>query len=145
MTLTRDRTRAIDFVRYRGHAAQFCKDEAMRNLFAAIYFVLALFGCESGGTTMITRSVSNGVDLVHASTRIKAGVARFECLASVSGECHYTLLPTQCAPTKVPCTETPIDRFSIKTGESREVVGLPQFSVCVSQDGSLGSCGISKP
>lgn len=116
----------------------------MRNLFAAIYFVLALFGCESGGTTMITRSVSNGVDLIHASTRIKAGVARFECLASASGECHYTLLPPQCAATEATCTETPVDRFSMKTGESREVVGLPQFSACVSQDGSVGTCGIAK-
>lgn len=115
----------------------------MRNLFAAIYFLLALFGCESGGTTVITRSVSNGVDLIHASTRIKAGIARFECLASVSGECHYTLLPDKCAATDAPCMEKPIDRFTMKAGESREVVGLPRFSACVSQDGSVGSCGTS--
>lgn len=113
----------------------------MRNLFAAIYFVLALFGCESGGTTMVTRSVSNGVDMIHAKTRIKAGVARFECLASATGECHYTLLPLQCVSSNAPCREVPIDRFSMKTGESREVVGLPQFSTCVSQDGSIGTCG----
>lgn len=112
----------------------------MRNLFAAIYFLLALFGCESGGTTTITRTVSNGVDLIHASTHVKAGVARFECLASASGECHYTLLPPQCAATDAACKESPIDRFSIKTGESREVVGLPRFSACISQDGSAGSC-----
>jgi hypothetical protein len=92
---------------------------------------------------MITRSVSNGVDLIHASTRIKAGVARFECLASVSGECHYTLLPDKCASTDAPCMERPIDRFTMKAGESREVVGLPRFSACVSQDGSVGSCGTS--
>ncbi|KQY51817.1 hypothetical protein [Lysobacter sp. Root494] len=112
----------------------------MRNLFAAVYFLLALFGCESGGTTMITHSISNGVDLLHAKTRIKAGVARFECFASVSGECHYTLLPAKCASTHAPCIEKPIDRFTMKTGESREVVGLPQFSACVSQDVSMGSC-----
>lgn len=113
----------------------------MRNLFAAVYFLLALFGCESGGTTMITHSISNGVDLLHAKTRIKAGVARFECLASVSGECHYTLLPDKCAATDAPCMEKPIDRFVMKAGESREVVGLPRFSACVSQDVSTGSCG----
>ena len=113
----------------------------MRNLFAAVYFLLALFGCESGGTTIITHSISNGVDLLHARTRIKAGVARFECLASASGECHYTLLPARCASTGAPCTEKPIDHFFIKTGESREVVGLPRFSACVSQDASAGSCG----
>jgi hypothetical protein len=113
----------------------------MRNLFAAVYFLLALFGCESGGTTMITHSISNGVDLLHAKTRIKAGVARFECLASVSGECHYTLLPDKCEATDAPCMEKPIDRFVMKAGESREVVGLPRFSACVSQDVSTGSCG----
>jgi hypothetical protein len=112
----------------------------MRNLFAALYFLLAVFGCDGGGTTTITRSVSNGVDLLHASTRVKAGVARFECLASASGECHYTLLPPQCASSKAPCKEAPIDRFSMKTGESREVVGLPAFTACISQDGSAGNC-----
>jgi len=117
----------------------------MRNLFAALYFLLALFGCESGGTTTITRSVSNGVDLIHASTRVKAGVARFECLTSASGECHYTLLPSQCASSKAPCKELPIDRFSMKAGESREVVGLPGFTACISQDGSAGSCVSSTP
>jgi hypothetical protein len=116
----------------------------MRNLSAALYFLLALFGCESGGTTTITRSVSNGVDLIHASTRVKAGVARFECLASASGECHYTLLPPQCA-SNAPCSENPIDRFSMKAGESREVVGLPGFTACISQDGSVDSCVPSTP
>jgi len=112
----------------------------MRNLFAAVYFLLALFGCESGGTTMVTRSISNGVDLIHARTKIKAGVARFECIASVSGECHYTLLPDECAQTGMPCKEPPIDRFTMKMGESREIVGLPKFSACVSQDGSAHGC-----
>lgn len=112
----------------------------MRNLFAAVYFLLALFGCESGGTTMITHSISNGVDLLHARTRIKAGVARFECLASASGECHYMLLPDNCAATDAVCMKKPIDRFVMKTGESREVVGLPKFRACVSQDVSTGSC-----
>ena len=117
----------------------------MRNLFAALYFLLALFGCDGGGTTTITHSVSNGVDLLHASTRVKAGVARFECLASASGACHYTLLPPQCASSNAPCKEAPIDRFSVKTGESREVIGLPGFTACISQDGSAGSCVSSTP
>ena len=106
----------------------------MRNLIAAIYFLLALFGCESGGTTIVTRSVIDGVDIIHARTQIKAGIARFECLASASGQCHYTLFPSKCASTDGSCMKKPIDRFTMRAGESREVVGLPRFSACVTKD-----------
>jgi hypothetical protein len=106
----------------------------MRNLIAAVYFLLALFGCESGGTTVVSHSVVNGVDIIHARTRIKAGIARFECLASASGECHYTLFPSQCASTGDDCARKPIDRFAMRAGESREIVGLPRFEPCVAQD-----------
>ena len=118
------------------------KVTAMRNLFAALYFLLALFGCDGGGTTTITHSAVDGVDVIHARTRVKAGVARFECLASASGMCHYTLLPPPCAG-GTPCTEPPVDRFAMKTGESREVVGLPRFDACVSQEASGTDCGMS--
>ena len=108
----------------------------MRNLLAAVYFLLALFGCDEGGTTVVTRSVIDGVDVIHARARIKAGIARFECVESTSGQCHYTLLPIQCASPTGNCTHQPLDRFAMKSGETREVVGLPEFDVCVTQDSS---------
>lgn len=112
----------------------------MRNLFAAVYFLLALFGCEGGGTTTITQSAVDGDVVIDARTHVKAGVARFECLASASGECHYTLLLARCSRADAACGDTPIGRFAMKTGESREIVGLPEFSACVSQDPSEAGC-----
>jgi hypothetical protein len=105
----------------------------MRNLIAAVYFLLALFGYEGGGTTTVTRSVVDGIDMVHATTRVKAGIARFECIASASGECHYTLYPNRCA-SDAHCADRPIERFTLPAGETREVVGLPGFNPCVTQD-----------
>lgn len=107
---------------------------AMRNLIAAMYFLLALFGCEIGGTTTVTRSIVDGMDIIHSKTRIQGGIARFECLASASGECHYTLFPDQCASANGDCTKRPIDRFALPKGERREIVGLPAFDACVTPD-----------
>jgi hypothetical protein len=106
----------------------------MRNLIAAIYFVLALFGCESGGTTTVTRSIVDGVDVVHSRTRVLAGIARFECISSATGECHYALFPSKCASADRDCAKRPIDRFTLPKGDRREVVGLPSFDACVAQD-----------
>lgn len=107
---------------------------AMRNLIAALYFLLALFGCEVGGTTTVTRSIVGGIDVIHSKTRVVAGVARFECLASTTGECHYTLFPRKCASADRDCAKRPIDRFTLPKGARREVVGLPNFDACVAQD-----------
>lgn len=107
---------------------------AMRNLIAAIYFLLALFGCEVGGTTTVTRSIVDGMDIIHSKTRVQAGIARFECIASATGECHYTLFPSKCASADGDCSKRPIDRFTLPKGDRREVVGLPKFDACVAQD-----------
>ena len=106
----------------------------MRNLIAAVYFVLALFGCNGGGTVMDTRSVVDGIDALHSRIRIKAGIARFECIASASGECHYTLFPRDCASASGDCSKRPPERLTIAAGATREVVGLPAFDACVAQD-----------
>lgn len=105
----------------------------MRNLIAAVYFLLGLFGCQIGSTTTVTRSVIDGVDVIHSRTRTMAGIARFECIASSSGECHYTLFPSRCASSQDGCTR-PVERFVMSTGETREVVGLPTFRACVTRE-----------
>ncbi|MFC5570653.1 hypothetical protein ACFPN1_11335 [Lysobacter yangpyeongensis] len=105
----------------------------MRNLIAAIYFLLAMFGCNGGGTTIVTRSVIDGVEAVHSRIRVTADVARFECIASASGECHYTLFRDECA-TPRDCATQPMERFAMATGASREIVGLPEFGACVTPD-----------
>ena len=113
----------------------------MRNLIATVYFLLSLFGCVGAGTTLVTHSSTNGVDQIYSRTRITAGIARFECIRSASGRCHYTLFPRECASTSSTgkdageCKSQPIERFTMAAGDSREVVGLPsQFDMCVSQD-----------
>jgi hypothetical protein len=106
----------------------------MQNLIAAIYFLLALVGYDGGGTTVVTRSVMDGIDVIHSRTRIKAGIARFECITSASGECHYTLFPRQCASATGHCTTRPAERFTMTVGTTREVVGMPPFNACVARD-----------
>lgn len=104
----------------------------MHNLIAAVYFLLALFGCDGGGTTIVTRSMVDGVDAIHSRIRITAGIARFECVASASGECHYTLFRRECASARSNCM--PAERFAMAAGARREVVGMPPFDACVARD-----------
>jgi hypothetical protein len=106
----------------------------MHNLIAAIYFLLALFGYDGGGTTVITRSSIDGADVIYSRTRTMVGIARFECIASASGECHYTLFRRQCASATGVCSSQPAERFTVATGTKREVVGMPPFDACVTND-----------
>lgn len=106
----------------------------MHTLIAAIYFLLALFGFGSSGTTIITRSTIDGTDAIYSRTRFEAGVAHFECIASASGACHYTLFPRRCASLDRDCGDQPMDRLVIPAGSKRDVVGLREFDACVTQD-----------
>ena len=106
----------------------------MRNLIAALYFLLAVFGWDIGGTTIVNRSSIDGVDQIHSRIRVKDAVTRFECVASASGECHYTLFPRECASATGNCDALPAERFTMAAGATREVVGMPGFLPCVAQD-----------
>ena len=107
----------------------------MRNLIALAYFLFALLGCDTGGSTLITRTHSDGRDTLHARTRVQAGIGRFECIASDSGRCHYALFARDCASDRPDCRAQAHERFSVATGASREIVGLSErFDLCVTQD-----------
>ena len=41
----------------------------MRNLIATMYFLLSLFGCDGGGTTLVTRASVDGEDVIYSKTR----------------------------------------------------------------------------
>lgn len=106
---------------------------------ALIYFVLSLFGCDIGNSSYVTRTTVDGTDTLYSQTTTRAGVARFECLRSASGACHYTVFPRDCAPTSGPaearsgsCASEPIERFAVARGESRQITGLTGFDLCVS-------------
>ncbi|QNP40068.1 hypothetical protein [Lysobacter solisilvae (ex Woo and Kim 2020)] len=106
----------------------------MRNLIAAVYFLLSMFGWDIGGTTIVHRSAVDGIEQIHSRIRTASVVTRFECLASASGECHYTLFPRPCASAANNCQPLPAERITMAAGATREVVGLADFSACVAQD-----------
>ena len=110
----------------------------MNRLIAIFTFVLSLYGCDVGGSTFVDRT-----DSVYSKVVAQAGVARFECLRSSSGQCHYTVFPRECAaaswwafvPGAVPvddCRREPLERFAIAAGNSHQIPGLQRFRPCVS-------------
>jgi hypothetical protein len=107
----------------------------MRNLLALFYYLLAVVGCSSGHVTDI-RSEADGRDIVHGKIVLNAGVAKFDCLASSTGQCHFELFDPSCADPAATCDKPP-ERFALAQGASREIVGLPAgFRPCVSADGT---------
>lgn len=114
----------------------------MRNLVAMTYFLLALVGCDGwGDDTIVMRSGVNGEYVIHSKTRVATNVAKFECIESASGNCHFLLFRGDC---KVPgnprdtCMDQPFEQFVLAVGTTREIVGLPSgFRQCVSQVAKL--------
>lgn len=109
----------------------------MDKLFALLQFVMALFGVDAGGRTLVDRVVVDGQDLLYSRVHVADGVARFDCVRSSSGRCHYTVLPPGCVepmPAAMPaCMRHPLRRFAVARGDSEQVVGLVAFQLCVSQ------------
>ena len=113
----------------------------MNKLLALLYFALSLFGVDVGGSTFIHRTSTDGIDTLYSKAHVAAGVARFECVRSASGQCHYTVIPRDCAPAPAPasllaggCQSGPTRHFAIDDGASRRVPGLQGFGLCVSID-----------
>ena len=112
----------------------------MSKLIALLQFLLALAGVDVGGSDYSNRISNGGHDVLNVRTHVQHGVARFECLASDSGWCHYTLYAGACdAGSGSGCTQAPLRRFSVARGDSRQIAGLDGFRVCVGLDaGTLG-------
>jgi hypothetical protein len=111
--------------------------EIARLLLSPLLLILA--ACGGSGTTFSNRIGANGHDVLYSKAQEKDGAARFECKASDSGECHYTLYPEACAG-KPDCALAPLRRFTVKRGHTREIVGLRDFRVCVDiDDNPLGA------
>jgi hypothetical protein len=95
--------------------------------------LLILSACGVGGTSYSNRIGSNGHDVLYSKAHVQDGVARFDCKASDSGVCHYTLYPDACGG-KAGCTLAPLRRFSVARGQTRQIAGLDDFRVCVGID-----------
>ena len=124
----------------------------MRNLIATLYFLLSLLGCDGGGTTYAARSSVDGQDVVYGKANVRGGIVSFECVRSASGQCHYTVFPRECsadpAPASPPRSCAPLspERFILKAGTHREVVGMSSsFDLCVSHDARTFSPGCKEP
>ena len=109
----------------------------MTKFIALLQFLLALAGVHTGGTSYSTRIATDGHDALNSQARVQDGVARFECEASDSGWCHYTLYPDACASKA--CSNTPLRQFSVASGQSKQFAGLSGFRLCVdSANAALG-------
>jgi len=114
-------------------------------------FVLSLLGVDLGASTQVHRAVADGIDTLYSRTTVEAGVARFECLRSASGQCHYAVLASGCgdaAPAAAEqCSTVPVDRFAVATGHSRQIPGLRRFDLCVGTEpgNAVRDCDIPEP
>jgi hypothetical protein len=100
----------------------------MTKLIALLQFLLALAGIHSGGTTWTSQVHDHG-QVLSSRAHAQDGVARFECLDSSSGRCHYTLYPQRCAGTG--CNAPPLRSFDVASGEAKQIAGLSGFRLCV--------------
>lgn len=114
-------------------------------LSALLYFVLSLFGCDVGRSTFIDRVGIDGVYSLYSKATVEAGVARFECLRSASGHCYYTLFPRECDTKNGACPSQPIERFAVANGDTRQIAGLKDFRLCVSDEDATAGSGCEMP
>lgn len=111
----------------------------MRIIVPAISALLSLAGCnEKPSVTSEIRSSRDGVDTLHSKVTLREGIARFQCLRSDSGNCHYLVLPGDCQdtapgePRPAGCATQPVDQFSLAIGGERQLPGLSRdFRHCV--------------
>lgn len=109
----------------------------MRFVIMLISVVLTLLGCnERPRTTVVTMSSTGeaGANAIRAT--ISEGVGKFQCIKSVSGDCTYVLFLSECprdsGSGKAECNARQVSEFTLKTGMSKEIAGLPEgFKFCV--------------
>jgi hypothetical protein len=104
----------------------------MRILISLVSFLLTLAGCNPlAGTTTVTFSSVDGVGINSTKARIADGNARFECLQSASGSCHYVVFTSICEPSRSQadavdtCATRVVETFTLTAGDVRELTGLP--------------------
>lgn len=107
----------------------------MTKLIALLQFLLALAGCSPGSINWTSR-VDDGRLALHSKASVQDGVARFECVRSSSGACHYTLYPDACGG-DADCRLAPLQRFNVASGDSRQLTGMVGFRPCVRLDDVL--------
>lgn len=101
---------------------------------ALVAFVCSVLGCNQSQRSFIERSSANGVDQLYSKVEMRADGTHFDCIASQSGSCHYTLFAHGCKETG-PCALSPLQRFTLAVGTQQVVARLPKdLQPCVRQD-----------
>lgn len=109
---------------------------------AVIALLLSLFGCDTATSSFEHRVVAGGRDVLHARAIARGGVARFDCLGSESGRCHFAVFDGTCEATPgIACRPVPTESFSLATGTSRDMLGVLTLPLCVSADGGQADGG----
>lgn len=92
---------------------------------ASLLLALLASGCAISVTT-------NG-DSTSARTSTLPGSAKFECVQSPSGECHYALYTSRCQSVEgdagkraTTCTHQVFEEFTLASGKTREFRELPK-------------------
>lgn len=105
-------------------------------LLSMLQLLLSLAGCQFGARDFSDRISRDGHAVLDSRAHVEAGVARFQCVASASGRCHYTLFAAPCtaaaaAVGRPGCGDTPLRRLTVARGQTRQLSGLPAFQLCV--------------
>ncbi len=114
----------------------------MQMLMSLFTFLLALLGLapQPGITTLSVSSV-DGVQVNSTKAVVNGGDARFECLRSASGRCHYVVFAGECRPSSNPvtveeaCAGVVVERFVLLAGETRQLRAMPgKVRFCMDHD-----------
>lgn len=109
----------------------------MQILISFLTFLLTLVGLDpQPGTTTLSVSSVDGVQVNSTKSVVNGGDARFECLRSASGRCHYVVFASQCrgvdAARQRGCPGVVVERFVLQAGQSREFRSVPgKLSYCM--------------
>jgi len=105
----------------------------MRTLLAIIYCFLNLAGCTDAQNRSIVATVQeNGKVTLDSLTDVRMGRAWFECKASQSGRCYYTVFSG----------DAPVRVFSLSVAEVLRLDNLPSgFDQCVAVTAARLSAG----
>ncbi len=112
----------------------------MRLLSFLIASLLGLFGYHGPRTTSEVHTRANGIELLHSKAVLTANDARFQCISSASGQCHYAVFVPLCTNPLTgslgqPCPVSREQEFVVAAGAELHTAPLRRDSrVCVDRD-----------
>ncbi|GHA86327.1 hypothetical protein GCM10007067_25470 [Lysobacter bugurensis] len=108
---------------------------------AACCLAVLSMGCSISGSTHVHRTFGEGQADVYSKARVRDGTARFRCIDSGTGQCHYTVYSAACGASDgtepSACPRGPLARFTLAEGETRDLAAAERFRICVRTDAVL--------